>query len=102
MEVASRERDVKYHEALFEILSKQYENAKVDEAYSPPVELVDPAVFPDEKSWPPKKWFAIGGLFLGGLFGICRIVVREMRLRERLRRFLLEADSTDHRSRVSG
>ncbi|HEY4009394.1 MAG TPA: Wzz/FepE/Etk N-terminal domain-containing protein [Acidobacteriaceae bacterium] len=88
MEVARRERDVKFHEALFEILSKQYENAKVDEAYSPPVELVDRAVLPDEKSWPPRKLFALGGLLLGALAGALIVELQRIKLRSRIRTFL--------------
>jgi tyrosine-protein kinase Etk/Wzc len=93
MEVAAREREVKYHEALFEILSKQYEGAKVDEAYSPPVELVDRAVLPDEKSWPPKRWFAIGGFLLGGLFGFLIVFLKTADVRRRLQAVLTDDGS---------
>jgi tyrosine-protein kinase Etk/Wzc len=90
LEVDRRVRDVKYHETLFEILSKQYEGAKIDEAYSPPVELVDRAVLPDEKSWPPRKWFALGGLFLGGLVGALMVIAKTADVRERLRSFVVD------------
>jgi uncharacterized protein involved in exopolysaccharide biosynthesis len=85
MEVARKQREVQYHETLFEILSKQYENAKIDEAYSPPVELVDKAVLPDEKSWPPRRWFALGGLVLGGLIGFLTVVWKMLDPARRLR-----------------
>ncbi len=70
LEVERKAREVKFHETLFEILSRQYENARVDQSYTPPVEVVDRAVLPDEKSWPTRKLFAIGGLFAGGLIGV--------------------------------
>ena len=69
LEVERQAREEKFHETLFEILSRQYENARLEEAYSPGIELVDAAVMPDEKSWPPRKVFMISGLFLGGLLG---------------------------------
>jgi capsule polysaccharide export protein KpsE/RkpR len=48
-------RDVKYHETLFEILAKQYEAARLDEAKSAPlVQIIDRAVAPERKSWPPR------------------------------------------------
>jgi len=51
-------REVKYHETLYELLSKQYEAARIDEArQSPLVQVVDPAEPPDKKSWPPRALF---------------------------------------------
>jgi uncharacterized protein involved in exopolysaccharide biosynthesis len=48
-------RDVKYHETLFEVLAKQYEAARLDEAKSAPlVQVIDLAVTPERKSWPPR------------------------------------------------
>jgi uncharacterized protein involved in exopolysaccharide biosynthesis len=62
-------RDVKYHETLFEILAKQYEAAKMDEAREAPViQVLDPAVVPDKKSWPPRALFILGA---GGLAALC-------------------------------
>lgn len=70
MEVERKLRDVTFQQTLFEILSRQYENARLEEAYTPTIELVDAAVMPDEKSWPPRKLFMILGLLLGGLLGM--------------------------------
>lgn len=83
LEVVRKQREVQYHETLFEILSKQYENAKIDEAYSAPVELVDKAVLPDEKSWPPRKLFALVGLVLGAIIGFVILSLRSLDLRRR-------------------
>jgi len=48
-------RDVRYHEALYEILAKQYEAARLDEAKAGPlVQVIDKAVVPERKSWPPR------------------------------------------------
>jgi uncharacterized protein involved in exopolysaccharide biosynthesis len=90
LDVMRKQREVQYHETLFEILSKQYENAKVDEAYSPPVELVDRAVLPDVKSWPPRKGFALGGLVLGGMAGLAIVAAEATKLRRRLRDFFAD------------
>jgi tyrosine-protein kinase Etk/Wzc len=76
MEVEREAREVKFHEALFEILTRQYENARLEEAYTPSIELVDAAVVPDEKSWPPRKVFMLLGLFLGGLLGVIYVVLK--------------------------
>jgi uncharacterized protein involved in exopolysaccharide biosynthesis len=62
-------RDLKYNETLFELLLKQYEAARIDEAKeSPVVQVVDSAVPPDRKSWPPRAGFGFGGAFVCGVF----------------------------------
>jgi tyrosine-protein kinase Etk/Wzc len=60
LEYLRKYRDVKYHETLYELLAKQYEAARLDEAKSAPlVQLVDSAVVPDRKSWPPRTLIVI-------------------------------------------
>jgi tyrosine-protein kinase Etk/Wzc len=76
LEVQRKAREVKFHETLFEILSRQYENAKVDQSYTPPIEVVDRAVLPDEKSWPPRKIIVILGFVGGGLLGLVLVILR--------------------------
>jgi len=76
MEVERQAREVKFDETLLEILSRQYENARLEEAYTPAIELVDPAVIPDEKAWPPRKVFMLLGLVVGGLFGMVYAIVK--------------------------
>jgi tyrosine-protein kinase Etk/Wzc len=59
-----RVRELKYHEALFEVLAKQLEAAKTDqEKEAPVIQVVDPAVVPDETSWPPRLLLCLGGSF---------------------------------------
>lgn len=71
LEYVRRDRDVKYHEALYELLLRQYESAKLDESHSAPlVQIVDAAVVPDQKSWPPHALLVLLGAFIGGVFGI--------------------------------
>jgi len=53
LEYIRKFRDVKYHEALFELLAKQYEAAKIDEARdSLIVQQMDKALVPERKSGP--------------------------------------------------
>jgi tyrosine-protein kinase Etk/Wzc len=48
-------RDVKYHEALFELLAKQYEAARLDESKQAPlIQVIDRANVPDKKSGPAR------------------------------------------------
>ncbi len=67
LEYARRLRDVKYEETIFGFLETQYELAKIDEAKEGSlIQVVDPAVKPDEKSSPPRA-LIVGGGFLCGL-----------------------------------
>jgi len=55
LEYLRKYRDFKYHETLFEILSKEYEAARLDEAKAGSlVQVIDKAIPPERKSWPPR------------------------------------------------
>jgi tyrosine-protein kinase Etk/Wzc len=71
LEYTRRLREVKYRETLYELLARQYEAARIDEAKeSPVIQIVDPAIPPDRKSGPKRLVYAIMGLFTGGILGI--------------------------------
>ena len=70
LEYARKFREVRYHETLFELLSRQFEAARIDEARAAPlVQVVDRAIPPDKKTGPPRMILTLGvgaiGLFLG-------------------------------------
>jgi tyrosine-protein kinase Etk/Wzc len=55
LEYVRKYRDVKYHEALFALLAKQYEAAKIDEARDALiVQQLDKALRPEKHSWPKR------------------------------------------------
>lgn len=58
-------RRVKINETVFEILTKEYELARVQEAKEvPSVKVIDPAEVPERKSWPPRTLIVLGGALL--------------------------------------
>jgi tyrosine-protein kinase Etk/Wzc len=60
MEYLRRFRDLKYSETVFELLAKELEIAKLDEAREGAiVQVVDAAVVPDKKSFPPRTLIII-------------------------------------------
>jgi uncharacterized protein involved in exopolysaccharide biosynthesis len=78
LEYIRKEREVKYHEALFEMLARQYESARLDEAHEAPLlQILDPADYPDSRSGPPRMLIALGGLLLGLLAGCARVLLRD-------------------------
>jgi len=78
LDYVRREREVKYHEALFDMLSRQYEAARLDEARDAPVlQVLDPASYPDSKSSPKRSYYMLGGLLLGLVAGCAWGLSRE-------------------------
>jgi tyrosine-protein kinase Etk/Wzc len=71
MEYVRRLRDVKYYETIFDILARQFEVAKLDEAKEGAViQVVDPAIPPDRRSFPKRALIVIGATFAGFILGV--------------------------------
>ena len=81
-EASQAYRDIKVQQAMLEVLIKQYEIARVDEAKEGPlVQQVDPATPPERKSKPKRSFIvlvsALGGLFLGVLVAFVRRSIKK-------------------------
>lgn len=84
LEYARRLRDVKYYETVFELLSKQFEIAKIDEAKDASViQIVDRAVPPDEKSRPHRALIVIIVAFVSGFISILWVLIKDKQLQAR-------------------
>jgi uncharacterized protein involved in exopolysaccharide biosynthesis len=71
-------RDLKYAETIFELLAKQYEAARLDEARTAAViQVLDPAVEPDRKSWPPRALIISLAVLLGFLASTAYVISAE-------------------------
>jgi uncharacterized protein involved in exopolysaccharide biosynthesis len=71
LEYVRKLRDVKYNEAIFDILARQFELAKLDEAKEGAlIQVVDPAVPPDKKSFPKRGLIVLGAAIIGLLAGV--------------------------------
>ncbi|MGA3136301.1 MAG: Wzz/FepE/Etk N-terminal domain-containing protein [Terracidiphilus sp.] len=71
MEYIRRLRDVKYNETIFDILARQFELAKLDEAKQGAlIQVVDPAIPPDKRSFPRRGLIVIAATGTGFLTGI--------------------------------
>jgi tyrosine-protein kinase Etk/Wzc len=77
LEFVRLEREVKYHQVLFDALAKQFENARLEESSSAPgVQIVDYPELPIRKSWPPRLIFTLAGGFLGFLLALVMIFAK--------------------------
>jgi uncharacterized protein involved in exopolysaccharide biosynthesis len=77
-------RDLKYHETLYELLARQYEMARIDEAKdSAVVQVLDAAVLPDRKSKPARALIVLGWTGAALLIAILWALAREALSRAR-------------------
>jgi capsule polysaccharide export protein KpsE/RkpR len=84
LEYARKLRDVKYNEAIFEVLVRQLEIAKIDEAKEGGfLQVVNPAFTPERKSFPKRAWITLGAAAFGLSFAImlALLQVRVARMR---------------------
>ena len=78
LEFIRRYRDLKYHETVYELLTKGLELAKLDEARQGEVlQTVDAAVPPDKKSFPPRTIIVVLSTIVAFLIAIFWITARE-------------------------
>jgi tyrosine-protein kinase Etk/Wzc len=78
MEYLRSYRDLKYRETVFELLAKEYEVAKLDEAREGSiVQVVDAAVVPDKKSSPYRALIVIGATILGFFVAVFWLFLQE-------------------------
>jgi tyrosine-protein kinase Etk/Wzc len=64
LEYARALREEKFHEAMYELLTRQYEVARVDEArQGSNIQVIDPAIPPDRPGSHYRLWIFLAGLF---------------------------------------
>lgn len=78
LEYLRKFRDVKYYETIFELLAKQFEIAKIDEAKDAAIiQIVDPAVLPDRKTRPKRTLIVIAGALVIGFLASVFVLFKE-------------------------
>ena len=71
-------RDVKYYETIFDLLAKQYEIAKIDEARDASiVQVLDPAVEPERKSKPTRSLIVVLTALVAGFLAVIWVFIKE-------------------------
>jgi len=78
LEYLRKQREVGYHDALYEILTKQYEAARLDESHDAPIlQVVDPAIVPDTKSGPHRSIITLVSLLIALVLSSAWVLVQE-------------------------
>lgn len=77
LEYVRKQREVKYHETLFELIARQYESARLDESRDAPLlQVIDAASVPDRKSGPPRMLLILASCLLGALVGAAWVILK--------------------------
>lgn len=77
-------REVKYYETIFELLAKQFEMAKIDEAKEPTqVQQLDKAVAAERRLKPKRALLTLSGLIGGAILGLMLAFARTAYLNSR-------------------
>jgi hypothetical protein len=75
LEYLRKQRDVQYHTLIFDLIARQFEAARLDEAKaSPVIQVLDPADAPDRKSGPYRALWMLVGCILGFIYGCARVI----------------------------
>jgi tyrosine-protein kinase Etk/Wzc len=78
LEYVRKTRELKYQEMLLDLLSRQYELAKLDEAKDGAnIQVLDKAVPPENKSKPKRVLLVLLALFAGVFLGLVLTFIRE-------------------------
>lgn len=78
-------RDVKYYETIFELLAKQFELAKIDEAKeSNVIQMLDKAMPAAHKAKPSRAMITLVGFFIGLALGVALAFARHAYAKARL------------------
>jgi len=82
LEYIRKLRDVKYYQTLFDLIAKQYEIARSQEAAEGTlIQVLDPAVVPDKKSKPYRALIVLATLVIAGFLGVLAAFLMEARER---------------------
>jgi uncharacterized protein involved in exopolysaccharide biosynthesis len=85
LEFLRKTRELKYQETLFELLSKQFEIAKIDEAKDAAlIQVVDKALVPEQKSKPKRSLIVILATMMAFFIGILLAFFKEASARASL------------------
>jgi tyrosine-protein kinase Etk/Wzc len=94
-------RDVKYYQMLYELLAKQYEAARLDEAKdSSVIQVLDPAIEPETRFKPKRAMLVLASSFLACVASIIGVLLWSAKQRRRLSSHSLAPSVTSNKANV--
>jgi len=82
LDIERAQRDVRYHDTLVNSLASQFESARLDAAFSHAAfQIVDRAVVPERKAWPPRKPYLMISAVFAAFLGLVAVIARLVWLR---------------------
>lgn len=94
-------RDVKYYQMLYELLAKQYEAARLDEAKdSSVIQVLDPAIEPETKFKPKRAMLVLATSFLACVASIIAVLLLAAKQRWRRSSHSSAASVTSNKAKV--
>lgn len=76
LENEERTREVKLREAAYAALAAQYEKTRAAALDpGPQLQIISPAIPPEQKAGPPRRLLVMGGFFLGGLLALIYVAL---------------------------
>ena len=76
LEYLRAEHEVKYRQALFDLLIRQYDAARLDESKEPTIiQVMEPAIEPDRKSSPKRTLIVLAAAVLGFFIGCFAVLI---------------------------
>jgi uncharacterized protein involved in exopolysaccharide biosynthesis len=77
LDILRAQREVKYHDALVNSLTSQFETMSLNEAFAQSAfQVVDRAVPPEHKAWPPRRPFFLAAVVFGAIVGLGAILAK--------------------------
>jgi len=82
LDIQRAQRDVSYHNTLVNSLASQFEGARLDASFSHAAfQVVDRAVVPEHKAWPPRKPYLMISAVFAAFVGLIAVIARLVWLR---------------------
>ncbi len=77
LQILRAQREVKYHELLVNSLTTQFQAARLNEAFARSAfQVIDVAVAPEHKAWPPRKPYFLIALVFSAFFGAIAVAIK--------------------------
>jgi len=77
IDIARAQRDVRFHDQLVGSLASQFEAARLNQDLARPAfQVIDHALVPEGRAWPPRRLFLMAGIVFGLFCGLFAVIAK--------------------------